>query len=373
MGIEQTSNCKQKDLIFKQLLTLDLTRNLSQAQRLKIASALTSGEQDYTWEWWNQPGFGKVQLPAEDDVSRCQDSIANLGISILAYGAADYPAALRALSSPPLLLFARGNTALLQQPLCAIVGTRNPSGGASQWTYETAKELAARKITVLSGGAKGIDSSAIKGGLQGGRPPVIILGVPINQFYPQEEAALQQKVLEQGGLILSEYSPDRSVQRAMFLARNRLIAALSQGVLMSSCGIPSGALSTAGWAAKLGRPLMTLPLSPWEKSCTGNTLLLQRGALCVTDTAQVCQALQGNSLTSRNLDLPLDTITDSQNDPELPPEESRIMETLRGGPLLTEELLAETGLPMSQISSLLLTMELGGYVERRADGKFARR
>ncbi len=361
------------------LCRLYLSRGLSLKEKRQIFSDLGPEKLPGSAWWENLPLAEEITLPKEKELTDILAFLEEKKVITIYYGHAEYPKSLYELTNPPLLLFARGNIKRLLGPLCAIVGTRSPGERACRWTKETAQNLADYNIGIISGGASGIDSAALQGGLLGSLPPVVVLGVPAGTFYPKSEEALQQQIIAAGGLVISEYAPGTTVRRDMFLARNRLIAALSGGVLVSSAGIPSGALSTAAFAQKLGRVLMTLPLSPWEKASAGNNLLLRRGAKSVTSAKEIAADFNSTlPLKGKNLNLPFAEKAAAPKKPapaanlgELPPPEEKIFKYICAAPRLLEELLAYSGHSHGELATMLLELELGGYITKDSAGYFS--
>jgi DNA processing protein len=200
------------------------------------------------------------------------------GITLLTWDDADYPNCLYALSSPPPVLFVRGSL----QPTdfddrtIAIVGSRQVSHRSLATTYRLAENLANAGFTIISGLALGIDSAAHHGALATttGRT-VAILGSGIQRIYPHQNIELAQ-LISQRGIILSEQRPTAPPEPTNLMARNRLIAASSQAVIVVEATSTSGALATARWAGKLKRRVFAYPGSP------GTTALLQAGAIPLT-------------------------------------------------------------------------------------------
>ena len=192
--------------------------------------------------------------------------------------------ALFQLPDPPAALWIEGNVELLgrlPERGLGVVGTRLPQNRSRQEVRRVLAELACYSAqtsnpwVVLSGLARGIDAEAHQSALENGLPTVAILGCGLDQTYPPEHDPLRRRIVEQGGAIVSEFVPGSSPRKAHFVQRNRLIAAWSSGVWVVEAPGRSGALSTAAWAARLGRPVWATPAYPRDAAFEGNLNLLK--------------------------------------------------------------------------------------------------
>lgn len=170
--------------------------------------------------------------------------------------------------------------------LC-VVGTREASRSSVSLVYDSIRQLAAssshgtrssRPVIILSGFARGIDAAAHQAALDSGLPSIAILGTAIDRTYPSEHARLRDRLLEAGGLVLSELAPGTRAQPYHFVLRNRWLAALAQGVWMVQAGERSGALGTVSWALELGRSVWATPAFPHAPGFEGNQRCLREGA-----------------------------------------------------------------------------------------------
>ncbi|MBI2135826.1 DNA-protecting protein DprA [Candidatus Woesearchaeota archaeon] len=175
---------------------------------------------------------------SQDTMDFCRSN----SIDILTYFDAEYPDNLRKLSSPPLVLFTKGDLGLLKMPSVSIVGTRIPSDTSLRWAYENAKELACLGYTIISGGALGIDASAHRGALDADGKTICILGSGLNEVYPKQNQQLIEKISSKG-LVISEYLPNYHVNRISLLERNRITSGLGDKILIVATGISGGTMS----------------------------------------------------------------------------------------------------------------------------------
>jgi len=177
------------------------------------------------------------------------------GINMVSWHSPLYPPLLREIYDPPALLFFRGKLPNPESPLAAIVGTRKPSPDSSAQAFDIAKGLGRGGISVVSGLAIGIDSFAHRGNLEGGAPTVAVLGSGVDEIYPSSNRNLALRILETGGVLLSEYPPGTGPRKWTFPARNRIISGLSRGVLIAEAPQKSGALITARFALEHNRDI----------------------------------------------------------------------------------------------------------------------
>lgn len=219
---------------------------------------------------------------------------------LLALDDTRYPQALLHLTDPPLLVHAEGDLSALQQPRSiAVVGSRRASTEGLRNAFAFAEALARRGILITSGLAEGIDAAAHEGALAGtpaNAPATIaVLGNGIDHIYPSQNQQLADEILARHGLILSEQPLGTAPTRAGFPRRNRLIAALSQAVLVVEAAMQSGSLITARLATELGRDVMAIPGSIHNPQARGCHHLIRQGAQLVDCVDDILQALGVNA------------------------------------------------------------------------------
>lgn len=188
-----------------------------------------------------------------------------------------YPPLLREIYDPPFLLFGRGVGYLRQIPV-AVVGTRLATGKAHRACFELCRYLSGAGISVISGLAKGIDATAHTGALAGGGQTVAVLGNGIDAVYPAENRRLAQRILESGGLILSEFPPGTEIRRYRFPQRNRIISGLAPLTIIVQAPEKSGALITADRALEQGRDVVVLAAGLEDVYGSGTIRLADEGA-----------------------------------------------------------------------------------------------
>ncbi len=283
---------------------------------------------------------------------RARAQAAAHGARILGLWEADYPAALRHLTDPPLVLYVRGPLPPHERAV-AIVGTRRASPWAKAWTRRTARALAEAGVAVVSGLARGIDTEAHAGALEGGGLTVGVLGSGLDRVYPRENQALAERVT-----LVSEFPFGEPPRPEYFPRRNRVVAALARAVLVVEAPPRSGALITAALALELGREVLAVPGRPTDPGAAGPNRLIQEGAGLVTSAAEVLEAL--------NLAPPPTPA------PELSEAEARLYTALRAaGEALPDELAEELQLTAGEVLAGLAALELKGLAQALPGGRYA--
>ncbi|MPV38205.1 DNA-processing protein DprA [Georgenia subflava] len=296
------------------------------------------------------------------DVRRELEVLDRLGGHLLVPGDARWPAALDDLEDPPFALWVRGGSAA---PLggtlaVSVVGSRAATSYGQRVAAELAVGLAESGATVVSGGAYGIDAAAHRGTLTVSGTTTAILAGGVDRLYPAGNTALLEAIVATGAVV-SEVPPGCAPSRSRFLARNRLIAALGAGTVVVEAAWRSGALSTAGHAAKLCRPVGAVPGPVTSMASAGcHRLMREQGAVCVTDAAEVLELVApvGEHLTS---------------DPPVQPglldgldvTASRVLDALPvRGSAPVANLARTAGLPVDQVRAALGHLELAGRARR---------
>ena len=227
------------------------------------------------------------------DTERVVRRCGELGVRILTYQDAAYPERLRNIPDPPYVLYVLGTLpAVDTEPLVAIVGTRRSSSYGERMTRRIAGDIARCGGTVVTGLAAGIDSCAAEGALSAGGQVIGVLGVAINQVYPSYNGPLYDRVKAHGALI-SEYAPDTEGAKEYFPQRNRIMAALSLGVVVTEAPVRSGALITAHRALDYGRDVFAVPANADSPKGAGSNRLLREGAALVECGWDVMQEYEG--------------------------------------------------------------------------------
>lgn len=308
---------------------------------------------------------GKAREAAEEEWARVREQ----GGTLVTVHSPEYPERLREIYDPPPVLWVRGNAKLLARPSLAVVGTRHPSPYGSGVAEMLSRDLAARRLLIVSGMARGIDTCAHKGALAARMPNVAVWGTGIDVIYPKENKKLAEEILATGGAIVSEVPMGTFPAPQNFPRRNRIISGLSLGVLVVEASENSGTRVTARCAAEQNRDLYAVPGNVTSKnSWTPNTLIKQGAKLVATweDVwedlpSQVRQELESEAGDESKPEAQASLLPD----PALRPEEAIVLEVLRADESLQlDELLEslETQLTSSEVFTALFELEMSGRV-----------
>jgi DNA processing protein len=276
-----------------------------------------------------------------------------------------YPAALAAIHDPPPILWTRGSLDYLSGVLVAIVGSRAASPYALEVARRLAGQLASRGVTVVSGMARGVDSAAHRGALEGGGATIAVFGCGVDVIYPREHAALAQQICECGAL-LSEFPPGTPPLAAHFPQRNRVISGLSRAIVVVEAAEKSGSLITAGFALEQGRDVLAVPGSILGGRNAGSHALLRDGAKIVESADDIVEELHiGRDEVRGTRDEGSKRANTASND-------SVLSSMMLGEPYDLDRLASLTGLDRVKLLQRLLVLELGGAVQRVDGGRFVR-
>ncbi|MEB3191242.1 MAG: DNA-processing protein DprA [Snowella sp.] len=281
---------------------------------------------------------------------------------------ADYPRLLWEISSPPPVLYYRGQVKLAENqgqiPGIGIVGTRFPTEHGKRWTKKISMGLAKSDFTVISGLAAGIDGQAHRSCLEAGGRTIAVLGTGLDLVYPPQHQNLFEEIAEKG-LILSEYPVGTKPDRGNFPARNRIIAGLSRAILVMEAPEKSGSLITARYANEFCRDVYTLPNSPDVAEAKGCLTLIHNGAEVILSQETLLETLGAIP----KLDIPpvlplLESLQSVESLPDLDPIPLKILQAVPRSPIVFDTIVQNTGLSTGEVSAGLLQLELMGLVSQ---------
>jgi DNA processing protein len=313
---------------------------------------------------------GANYQPNDATATDCRRWLADPTHSLLVPGSGDYPQRLLEMSNPPAGLFCRGDSAYLDEPQLAIVGSRNATRGGLENAEAFARALASAGLIITSGLALGIDGAAHRGALKAG-PTVAVLGSGLERIYPNTHQALAEEIANRGVLV-SEYPPNTASAKHHFPERNRIIAGLSLGTLVIEAATRSGALITARLAGDAGREVFAVPGSIHNPLARGCHRLLRDGATLVEQVEDVMSQLAPSLAPYLTNPSPPTEDSDPTNPHLQQPEYRRLLEGLSFDPVHVDELGRRTGLTSAELSSMLLILELEGLVEALPGGQYSR-
>jgi DNA processing protein len=275
-----------------------------------------------------------------------------------------YPGALRELADPPLVLYAKGDLALLGRPAIAVVGSRNPSALGEQTAEAFARALAQAGLTVVSGLALGIDAAAHRGALDGLASTVAVVGTGLDIVYPARNRELAHRIAAQGCLV-SEFHLGTPARAEHFPRRNRILSGLSMGCLVVEANPRSGSLITARLAAEQGRDVFAIPgsiHSPLSKGCHA---LIKQGAKLTESAGDILEELADRlGGAGATLTAPAPAAADATPLPTLSAAQRRLLATVPYDPISLDALSSQLGWSAAEVSAGLLELELSGLIAR---------
>ena len=289
----------------------------------------------------------------------------------------EYPALLSDISSPPLVLYVWGDLSFVNDTLpLAVVGTRNPVRDSETITRKLCCEMAAAGVTIVSGGALGIDSAAHDGALNGGGKTVSVLGCGLGERYLSRNAELFSQI-SKNGAVISEFAPFASATTRTFPIRNRIISGMSRGTLVVEAGERSGSLITAHFAADQGRDIFAVPGNIVSSAYVGANRLIRDGAKAVTcaeDILNEYSLLYPDMINIAKLREKSEELSQKHTSPVfaapkpktaisgVSPTAARVYEFISYDPIHTDDIIINTGLPVGDVVCALTELELSDYI-----------
>lgn len=300
----------------------------------------------------------RTTLNLDDEMERLDRS----GAAVLTWEDGDYPRRLLSIEQPPPVLYVRGSLSEADDLALGVVGTRGVTAYGRQVTHDLTSQLARNGLTIVSGLARGIDGIAHRAALDVGGRTIAVLACGVDVIYPPEHRNLAHDIM-QNGAIVSDYPLGTQPEANNFPPRNRIISGLSKGVLVVEAGIKSGALITADFAAEQSRDVFAVPGNITARSSQGANKLIQEGAHPVRNAEDILEVL--------NLSTVVDYVEARETLPT-DPTEAALLKELEEGPLHADELSLRCDLPVAQVSSTLVMMELKGMVQQVGHMVYAR-
>jgi DNA processing protein len=267
----------------------------------------------------------------------------------------NYPTLLKQIPDPPLLLYWRGQLTAHNNfsYSIAIVGSRKPSNYGINAVQQLTKGLKRTNLTIVSGLAYGIDATAHQQALQNNLKTIAVLGSGLDDpsIYPYTHLSLAHQILTAGGLLISEYPPQTEARKHQFIARNRIIAGLSQLTAIIECTKNSGALITADFALDYNRTIFALPGSIFSATSIGPNQLLKQGANILTNATDILQAL--------NIEQPQASANQA-----LTNSQQLVLNCIQQNYKEFEQLISQTNLSVSQLTSILAELKLNQLIHQ---------
>lgn len=292
------------------------------------------------------------------------------GIRSLSLTDPDYPSRMRDIDKAPVTLYALGHADLSPDKMLSIVGTRHATSYGSRYVASLIAELKPYfpEMAVVSGLALGIDTAAHMAALEQGLPTIAVVAHGLNTIYPAQNRDLARRIIAQGGAIITEYPFDTSPYRSRFLERNRIVATMTDAVLVAESAEKGGAMSTAAVASSYGRELLALPGRVGDEMSAGcNRLIRSQKAIMAGTASDLIASLGWTPAAVRG------AVKQPDLFPELSGNEKTIYDCLRyaGEAMAIDALRERTALPIHDLLALLGEMEFDGIIERLPGSRYA--
>jgi DNA processing protein len=304
---------------------------------------------------------------AHFDAAKEEARMEKSAVTFLTDGDAGYPPLLAEIHDPPVGLYRKGTYAF-ENPCVAIVGSRRATPYGQAVAKRLGAELAQRGFCVVSGLARGIDTSAHEGALSVGGRTAAVLGTGIDVIYPPENLGLYRRIAETGA-VLSEFPFGRAADKDSFPMRSRVISGICEAVVVVESDMWGGAMTTAKFAGEQGRLIFAVPGRIDQSTSSGSNQLIKDGATLLTKVEDVLGEIQ---YLGGLRPIPIANGKALQTQADLGDDEARVLYHLRSGVSQDpSELIAQTGLSEGAVDAALANLESRGYVGRRPDGSFS--
>jgi len=335
-----------------------------------------------------------VEFRRKFDPQRELEKLQRNGITVLAVDDENYPESLKNISDPSICLYVKGNSDLFKArsqnflapvgtlpagsgesqvaknfnsslsqntpTYFAIVGTRKPTSYGQQIARKFAYELTEAGFIIVSGMAMGIDTIAHQAAMDAGGKTIAVLGCGVNIIYPAINYQLYQNIIKTGGMVMSEFPPDQTVLKGLFISRNRIISGLSCGVLIAEGGEYSGALITAKCAGAQGKDVFAVPSPINSEMSSAPNLLLKQGAKLVTTVEDIYEEFNMKITPRKKEDIRK----------KLSETERLIFDILQKNPQTIDDLAIKLDRTVSEILHTISVMEIDGVVEKNQEKKY---
>ena len=337
-----------------------------------IAPLFEAGEPELAELGFSREAAASMRGVDWDAVRRERDNLGRIGVTLVPIGTSRYPDRLAAISSPPPLLYCRGDPGVLDCLQIAIVGARAATRGGRARARRLAGELAACGLVVTSGLARGIDAAAHRGALDAGGRSVAVVATGPDRIYPRSNAGLARDLVE-AGAVVTERAPGTPPLPGNFPRRNRLISGLSVGVLVVEASLRSGSLITARLAADEGREVFAVPGSVDNALSRGCHSLIRDGAKLVESVDDVLdEIVHPHGLPASRAAVHPGTDGRGGTDHELGALEHRVLDAVGHDPVTLDQLVDCTRTPAGRLAATLLALEIDGWIEALPGSRYVR-
>lgn len=304
-----------------------------------------------------------------DEVDRVLEHSQECGAELITYQDPGYPKLLLEIFDPPILLWVKGRTEVLDTPGVAVVGTRRVTGYGKEKAAAFSKALVRNGLTVVSGLALGVDGIAHKTAIEGGGTTVAVLGSGIDNIYPSNHKRLARQIEESGGAVISEFPPGTMPDAGNFPIRNRIVSGMTLGTLVIESGLKGGSMITARSALDQNREVFAIPHSLDNKNGEGCNALIKRGwGKLVQDVEDMLVELPITRTEGESSNSP--ARKPRWKDMELDEVSASICESLEAEALHIDELSERMNLPAQKLLPKLLELEMQECVRQTAGRNF---
>lgn len=305
----------------------------------------------------------RVRKIATESVENEIEALERVGGRIVTYRDDEYPPNLKTIPDFPPVLFVRGQILEQDRFGIAIVGTRRPSEYGKSMTTKLSRDLAKRGLTIVSGGARGVDTAAHTAAIACGGRTIAVMGSGLDVPYPYENRGLLNKIAENGAVV-TEFAPGTQPDAWRFPVRNRLVSGMCLGVVVIESLAEGGAMITATLAAEQGREVWAVPGSTDTPQSEGPHRLIREGAGLVEKAEEILE------------DLHIETDAPAKETPSLPPnltpEQKAVIQVLSLHPKHVDEIISECKLTPAVANSTLTLLEMLGVVRRVPGNSYVR-
>lgn len=300
--------------------------------------------------------YNKLALQIDDQfINSFINNLEKSNISAITFKNPNYSKYLLEIPSPPLVLYCIGNIKLLNTPSLAIVGTRRCTKYGKEITEKFSREIAQNGITIVSGLADGVDSIAHRGAIDVKGNTIAVIGSGFYHIYPATNIPLYEKIIENNGLVVTEYKPSEKPQTFHFPARNRIIAGLCKGTLVTEAPVKSGSMITKDYALEFNRDIYAICGRLTDIYSTGcNELIKEYRNAMVTSPSDI---IEDYGLIYNEINKPKETI-------QLDFDEEVVLNTIGADTIHFDELLSKTKIEIYRLTYILMKLELKDLIKK---------
>ena len=285
---------------------------------------------------------------------------------IIEYSSRHYPPNLRKIDKPPKRLYIQGNLEILENHGIAVVGSRTNTQYGEKMCKIFTKELVKYDFNIISGLAKGIDTIAHTTAIKNGGKTIAVLPCGIKNIYPKENISLAKSILENGGLLVSEYENNEKADSNKFRERNRIVAGLGIGTLVIEAGEKSGTNITARNTISQQKTLFAIPSSLENKKGITSNNLIKKGANLVTKIEDILNKYP-------EINFKVKDIEEKDIYIDIPKDLIEIYKTINDEPKTIDEIIIKTGLPVNEVNSKITLLEIEEKIIQLSNGKYVRK